>query len=75
MLRNGFVKMPYYKEGIIVEINGQYVTIDVYKGERKCGKVTLPVIKPNLLDIAANWIGEKIKFDTENGKISVITSR
>lgn len=65
--------MPYYKEGIIVKVEERYVTICVYKGERKCGEVTLPVIEPNLIDIAVNHIGEKIRFDTKKGKISEIS--
>jgi hypothetical protein len=65
--------MSYHKEGIIVKVNGQNVTIQVYKEERKCGEVTLLVALPHLLDIAVNCIGERIRFDTKNGKISELT--
>ena len=64
--------MSYYKEGKIVEINGQYVTIQVLDRQAISYEVTLPVETANLIDIAVRCIGEEVRFDTRDGKISEI---
>jgi hypothetical protein len=68
--------MSLNRKGKIVKINGQYITVIVLKSdsERELGEATLPAATTHLLDIAVNFIGEKVTFATKDGKISEIGS-